>query len=297
MIFWFGHFGHFAVSVITDLYCNNHYKKSKNCVCVFVVFLSMLEVLLFLRKTYMHNKFILKRHCSTSIKLYGHFFSQPTRSVVWLLKNNNITFDFIKVDPSNDDTKQINYISKFPTALAPAIDDNGFYLAESSAIMIYLCNKYQLNKWFPLDSTITAIQQRAKINEYLSYHHLTSRYLTINIARPFIRSLTSGTKWSRQNADMHTDTIINTAKQFQSIFLNSGAYVNGISHPTIADLLAYPEYAQISQLGIFDYNDNSDLEVFNKWLSNMSKLPEHDNIHQTVFKVAKMGGLCVDKKY
>jgi glutathione S-transferase len=39
-------------------------------------------------------------------------------------------------------------MEKFPTALIPAIDDNGFYLAEGSAILQYLCEKNGYNQWF-----------------------------------------------------------------------------------------------------------------------------------------------------
>lgn len=239
------------------------------------------------------RRLITIRHSSTIPKVYGHYVSQPTRSVTWLLKMNNIPFDFVKVEPLKGDTRKPEYISKFPTALAPALEDDEFYVAEASAILTYLCEKYKLDKWYPLDSTVTATQQRAKINEYLSFHHFSSRQMSIKVFRPFIDNLFSGKKWSREDANTHSDMIMKTAAKFQTVCLShgSGPYVNGMSHPTIADLMAYPEFAQISQMGIANYADNQELKQFNVWMNNMSSLPEHDNIHQTVLKVGVMGGL------
>lgn len=57
----------------------------------------------------------------------------------------------------------------------PAIEDtsNGFRLAESHAIMRYICSKYpeDIGNWYPQDNLI----KRAKIDEYLDFHHTNTR--------------------------------------------------------------------------------------------------------------------------
>ena len=58
--------------------------------------------------------------------------------------------------------------------------------------------------------------------------------------------------------------------------------------PTIADLIAYTEYAQVVQIGVCNF---SSLPIMNSWLNNMSKLPEHDNVHKSIIKLGKFGGL------
>ena len=77
---------------------------------------------------------ILTRNFSQVPKLYGHYVSQPSRSILWLLKMKNAPFEFVTLDPVKGDTKTAEYTSKFPTALIPGIEDNGFYLAEGNCI-------------------------------------------------------------------------------------------------------------------------------------------------------------------
>merc|ERR1711923_235669 len=95
---------------------------------------------------------------SIMLKVYGHYISQPARSVLWLLKIHSVRFEFIKTDPIRGDTQKSDFAAKFPLQRIPAIQDddititnatNGsttttttpLTLAESSAIMIYLCEK------------------------------------------------------------------------------------------------------------------------------------------------------------
>lgn len=57
----------------------------------------------------------------------------------------------------------------------PALVDteNNLHLAESHAIIRYLCLKYpeKLEKWYPMNDSI----KRAKIDEYLDFHHTNTR--------------------------------------------------------------------------------------------------------------------------
>ena len=76
-----------------------------------------------------HNSFCV-RFLSQVPKLYGHYVSQPSRSILWLLKIKNQPFEFVTMDPVKGETRAAPYTSKFPTALIPGLEDNGFYLAE-----------------------------------------------------------------------------------------------------------------------------------------------------------------------
>lgn len=61
-------------------------------------------------------------------------------------------------------TFQIN-----PTGQVPAIDDNGFYLGESRAIALYLCNKYHPdNDLYPFDP-----ERRAQVDHMLYFDAAT----------------------------------------------------------------------------------------------------------------------------
>lgn len=226
------------------------------------------------------------------LKLYGHYVSQPLRSVAWLLKLNSVPFEFIKVEPIHGDTKKPEYTSKFPTALSPAIDDNGFYLAECSAICQYLCEKYKWNSFYPLGNDIESIKQRAKINEYTSHHHHSSRLLTIKHFRVVLESVMTKKPIPQDVLKQHEEAIFKIANKFQTTFLNNNTnnnkYINNFVTPTIADFIAYPEYAQMSQLGIVNYKNDPNLIKFNEWLNCMNKINMHDDIHKTLFKLASL---------
>jgi glutathione S-transferase len=57
---------------------------------------------------------------------------------------------------------------------------------------------------------------------------------------------------------------------------------------SIADLLAYPELAQIPQLLGINYGEWQELEALRRWLDRMAKLPHHDDVHRTVSKLGKL---------
>jgi len=95
--------------------------------------------------------------------------------------------------------------------------------------------------------------------------------------------------WDAVVRDNSTITALSTIKDFERIFLLStpGCYVGGLPHPTIADLIAYPEIAQLTQLGIIQLPP-SDFPVLSQWLLNMQRLPMHDDVHKAVFKLSEM---------
>ena len=70
------------------------------------------------------------------LKLYGHYGSQPTRSVTWLLKMKHEPFDFMSINPIRGVNRSKEYRARFPLGLIPAIEDdpgNGETLALSEA--------------------------------------------------------------------------------------------------------------------------------------------------------------------
>lgn len=203
---------------------------------------------------------------------------------------HQIEFDFVRIDALLGATRTPEYMAKFPTALIPAMDDNNFYLAEGSAICIYLCEKYGWGSFYPTGTDADCIRQRARINEYLSHHHYSSRMLSVKFFRPFMLDTFSKKLWTREKAKEHEPSIFKIAKSFETTFLSQGKFISGTDHPTVADMIAYPEFAQMEQFGLVTF-DEVTFPLLSKWLKSMAALPGHDDVHQTLHKVAKMGGL------
>jgi glutathione S-transferase len=243
------------------------------------------------------------------MKIYGHYASQPARSVLWLLKmhQTKVPFEFIKVEPLAGGTKKPDFLSKFPTAMVPALEDNGVFIAECSAIMQYICEKHQLDQYWSMQSK--HLNERAKVNEYLSHHHTHLRKVSPLVAFHVFKEKFFKKKWDLKDKDEAVKNGHLILKEFETIFLkpkiSNGIvsptwsfvstspqpkpqmYVNGFTHPTIADLIAYTEVAQLEQLKVMKF-EASEYPYLTPWLEQMRQLPEHDDCHQTVVKIGSM---------
>ena len=243
------------------------------------------------------------------LKLYGHYASQPTRSVAWLLKMKKTPFEFVTVNPTSGEARTPEYRKKFPLGLIPAIEDSEptppFALSEASAILMYLCEKNGWDDFYP-----TAIRRRAKVHEYLSHHNESTRMMTRKVIFPTMKWMFAGetrgagsgasasgvahlSHGSRDVENVKT-TIRDVAKRFQHKFLvhengaTSSNYIVEGDTPTIADLLAYPDIAQIPMIMGIDYSEWPELEPLRLWMGRISELPYHDDVHRTVYKIGNM---------
>jgi glutathione S-transferase len=75
------------------------------------------------------------------IKLYGGTLSRAV-IVKWYLEELGVPYEFVLVDLKQGDNLQPAYLAINPFGKVPAIDDDGFVLFESGAILTYLASKY-----------------------------------------------------------------------------------------------------------------------------------------------------------
>ena len=71
-------------------------------------------------------------------KLYGVPISVHTRKVIVALRLKRIPYELVPVVPVDPATLPTNWKRISPTGLVPAIDDGGFTLADSTAILAYV---------------------------------------------------------------------------------------------------------------------------------------------------------------
>lgn len=95
------------------------------------------------------------------IKLYGYPRSRSTR-VVWMLEELGVDYEFIKIELLEGAGQAADYLKIHADGKVPAIDDDGFVLTESAAIVTYLGDKYSASDLVPEPRT----QQRAKYDEW-----------------------------------------------------------------------------------------------------------------------------------
>ena len=97
------------------------------------------------------------------MKLYMHPVSTASRPVRLLIAENGIKCDEEIVDILKGAHYQEPYASLNPSRLVPMLEDGDFRLTESSAILKYLADKYDLPS-YPKD-----LKKRAKVNEVMDW--------------------------------------------------------------------------------------------------------------------------------
>ncbi|HYO52114.1 glutathione S-transferase family protein [Archangium sp.] len=86
------------------------------------------------------------------MKVYGHPGSTCTRKVLTTLAERNHEAEFVLVDITKGDQKSPQYIQKHPFGVVPYLEDDGFTMYESRAIIRYLDAKLPGRKLTPSDA-------------------------------------------------------------------------------------------------------------------------------------------------
>ena len=97
------------------------------------------------------------------MKLYMHPVSMTSRPVRLFMAEKGLKADEEVIDLMTGAHFQEPYASLNPNKLVPMLDDDGFKLTESSAILKYLAEKFDLPE-YPKD-----LKQRAKVNEVMDW--------------------------------------------------------------------------------------------------------------------------------
>jgi len=75
------------------------------------------------------------------IKIYGPAFSQRVQKALMSASAVGLEFESVPVNLFEGENREDWYVSLHPAGKVPVIDDDGFVLFESNAIMKYLCRK------------------------------------------------------------------------------------------------------------------------------------------------------------
>ncbi|MEM7077734.1 MAG: glutathione S-transferase family protein [Pseudomonadota bacterium] len=213
------------------------------------------------------------------LKIYGVPNSQPVRAIVWVCLMQRLPFEFIMTS-QNKAAKTDAFLSEVnPRGTIPAIDDNGLILWESHAILIYLAEKHGWHDLWPED-----LQERARINQYLHFHHRNTREVVVQWSRTLWPAVFKVEKpeqgWLRRNTFPgleNNNHVVDNALQIIDVMLSAYPYLAGPS-ATLADIAAYEELGQ-NQERYANCTDFSDHPNILEWLERMAELPYHEEAH------------------
>jgi len=104
------------------------------------------------------------------MRLYYHPLSSNSRRVIMAAVQLGVKLDLVAVDLLKGEHRTQPYLQINPNGKVPLLDDDGFYLWESHAIMQYLADKAPGQALYPLE-----VQARADVNRWLfwSAYHFT----------------------------------------------------------------------------------------------------------------------------
>ncbi|KAL3701675.1 hypothetical protein R1sor_019697 [Riccia sorocarpa] len=220
-----------------------------------------------------------------TIKVYGSLTTVPTRAVVLLCLANNIQYELVEVDLAKLEQQTPEFKALNPAGQVPVLDDDGFILPESTAILRYLAASRHLpDHWFPVD-----VKARACVDHLLDWYHTnirqTSGYVFEKAFRP---------RLFKREPDLVAirlaDGKMNSAMDLlEESFLKAeegrGPFLLGSSQPCLADICIACEctqtrvLSQADQEKIFTGRDKT-----KKWLELMEKTlePHFAEVHKPI---------------
>ena len=215
----------------------------------------------------------------STLKIYGVPNSQPVRAVVWACLMKGLPFDFVMTS-QNKTAKSPAFLKDVnPRGTIPAIDDDGFVLWESHAILIYLAEKHHWDDLWPQD-----LQARALINQYLHFHHRNTREVVVQWSRALWPSVFDvqdpNAGWLKRNTFPgmeNNQQVVADALAIIDGWLSGNEFLVG-ANLSLADISAYEELGQ-NQARYANCTDYSEFQHIQRWLEKMGQLPGHDQAH------------------
>ena len=85
------------------------------------------------------------------LKIYGTKMSSNVQKVLWCVAEIGLPFERLDVTETFGAPKAPGYLALNPNGLIPTIDEGGFILWESNAIIRYLCATQAMGRFCPAD--------------------------------------------------------------------------------------------------------------------------------------------------
>ncbi|EDV22066.1 expressed hypothetical protein [Trichoplax adhaerens] len=207
--------------------------------------------------------------------------SEPCRSVQMFLDATNIPYEakiinLLTAEHRTDEYKAIN-----PTQTVPAIAHGDLKLFESVAILIYLTDKFSTpDHWYPSD-----LKKRAKINEYLQWHHMNTRWkggLLVMLKFVFLPMFLK-VEVSEEEQNAAITALKETLDVFEKCFLKDNKFIAG-DEISIADLMAIGELIAPDGIGIYAGKNRPKVEA---WHNRVKEAlgSHYDVAHKTLYEL------------
>lgn len=174
------------------------------------------------------------------VEVHLDLLSQPCRAIHILLDCNGIPHIVRTVALRKGEHRTPDFTELNPMQKVPVLEDNGFVLTESDAIMKYLCTRHNVPEhWYPRQP-----ERRARVDEYTAWHHTNTRP---HAAKVFLLEvlipLQTGSAVDEERLFRALSELEDTLDRLESMFLRRQPFLCG-DDVSVADLLAVCELMQ-----------------------------------------------------
>lgn len=230
---------------------------------------------------------MVNHEAGSQMKLYVHLGSEPARAVAIFCRANNMEAQEIKVDILGQESRKPEFKKINPMAMIPCINDDGFQLYESHAILRYLAaTRNVADHWYPQNA-----KKRALVDAALDWHHLNLRLYAGQLLDN--RTLAKLPEFEGYFQAGDYDTLAADAeKRLPRVFdelefmLQDGKYLQNADEVSIADLSLVCEMTQLQALCRVEDLQNllGSHEKITKWMVAVEEAldPHFSDAHQEV---------------
>jgi glutathione S-transferase len=213
------------------------------------------------------------------MKLYYHPASTTSRPLMLFANESGLKLDMQVVDLFTGEHYQPPFEALNPNRLVPVLEDDGFRLTESSAILKYLAEKTGSSA-YPKD-----LRERARVNERMDWVNTQlCRDLAYGLVYPQIFP-----HHKRQSDDAQKATLAWAKERaggwlqvLDKHLLGAGEYLSG-KQLTIADYYAAPFVALAEAVG----SDLAGYPNVKRWLGRMKGLKSWAKVNEVIDGYAK----------
>lgn len=200
-----------------------------------------------------------------SLCLYYDLLSQPSRSAYILLKANKVKFEGKEINLMKGEHKTEEYKKINQFGLVPFIDDKGFKVIESVAILKYIIGKNKLpDHWYPKD-----LNTQTRVEEYLRWYPTGTRTPCVNLFLELVMfPKFTGKPIDQEKVKEHRVKVTESMKDLESYFLKGKKFIGG-DKISIADLLGVCELVQL--YGCHEQGLYESSAVVKAWVENVKQ--------------------------
>jgi glutathione S-transferase len=212
------------------------------------------------------------------MKIYYHPVSTTSRAVMLFVADQKLPVEFQLVDLMKGEHYQPEFAAINPSRLVPALDDGGFRLSESSAILKYLAERHE-SPTYPRE-----LKARARVNEHMDWINTQlCRDLAYGLVYPQIFPMHKRPSEEQQKGTLAWGQ--ERAKAWMKVLdeniIGKHKYLGG-DKITIADYFA----SSFVSLGEFIRCDFQRYPNLNRWYGTMKALPAWSKVHSSFYGFA-----------